>query len=246
MLDKMDVRQLWANVRSLTPALPYCVVPHDNASEAGLLTFRSQPSASHSTLPPREDLRSKSRKLQVNGDITLLEEDLDGNDRERSVDCTEDSSLPKSRPGWIDGVYFCAKASALLLLLNLILIATAAGLSSKYPHAESPSTSKVIYEGSCIVSNRWNTALHLIVNILSTCILAASNYCMQTLVAPTRDEIDAFHEKRRWLDIGSASIRNLFAIPRDRLGLWVILFLTATPFHLLYEFTARAPKINQT
>ncbi|KAE8134430.1 hypothetical protein BDV38DRAFT_255458, partial [Aspergillus pseudotamarii] len=58
---------------------------------------------------------------------------------------------------------------------------------------------------------------------------------MQTLVAPTRDEIDLFHAKRRWLEIGGSSFRNLFAIPLSRLGLWLILLLTATPFHLLYN-----------
>lgn len=38
----------------------------------------------------------------------------------------------------------------------------------------------------------------------------------------------------RWLDIGGASIRNLFVIGRDRLALWVVLLITATLFHLLY------------
>ncbi|KAF5855729.1 hypothetical protein ETB97_008565 [Aspergillus alliaceus] len=39
----------------------------------------------------------------------------------------------------------------------------------------------------------------------------------------------------RWLDVGSASVKNLFAIGRDRLGLWVVLLVTTTPFHLLYN-----------
>ena len=58
---------------------------------------------------------------------------------------------------------------------------------------------------------------------------------MQTLVAPTREEIDASHAKRRWLDVGGQSIRNLSAISNARLGLRVVLCITAIPFHLLYE-----------
>lgn len=57
---------------------------------------------------------------------------------------------------------------------------------------------------------------------------------MQTLVAPTRDEINVAHAKRRWLDVGGSSFRTLFAIPYARLGLWIVLLLTATPFHLVY------------
>lgn len=59
---------------------------------------------------------------------------------------------------------------------------------------------------------------------------------MQTLVAPTREEIDEFHVRGRWLDIGSASVKNLLAIGRGRLVLWVVLLITTTPFHLLYVF----------
>lgn len=58
---------------------------------------------------------------------------------------------------------------------------------------------------------------------------------MQTLVAPTRSEIDIYHAKLRCLHIGGSSLKNLFAISYTQLGLWLILLLTATPFHLLYE-----------
>ncbi|KAF4760760.1 hypothetical protein HAV15_006242 [Penicillium sp. str.  len=95
-----------------------------------------------------------------------------------------------------------------------------------------PLPRAVIYQSSCTLSNRWDIALHLTINILGTSILAASNYCMQTLVAPTREEIDEFHVRGRWLDIGSASVKNLLAIGRGRLVLWVVLLITTTPFHL--------------
>lgn len=146
---------------------------------------------------------------------------------------TSTSTPIKRKAQWIDGVYMCAKAGTVVFLLNLIFIAVAAGLASRFPDNHAFGSSAVIYRGSCGVCKRWDTALHLIINVLSTCILAASNYCMQTLVAPTREEVDAHHAEWKWLDIGSASVNNLFAIEKSRLGLWLVLLFTATPFHLM-------------
>lgn len=84
------------------------------------------------------------------------------------------------------------------------------------------------------MTSQWSTALHLIINILSTGILAASNYCMQTLVAPTREDIDASHARGKWLDIGTPSLGNLKVTPKHRVALWLVLWITATPFHLMY------------
>ncbi|KAJ5772463.1 hypothetical protein N7520_002992 [Penicillium odoratum] len=110
-----------------------------------------------------------------------------------------------------------------------------AGLATRYPANGTWSTSAVIYQGDCGIIKRWDFAAHLIINVLGTCILAASNYCMQTLVAPTREEVDAAHACGRWLDIGGASVKNLRAIGRNRLILWIILMLTASLFHLMYN-----------
>lgn len=143
----------------------------------------------------------------------------------------ESSNPPK--PHWINGVLLCAKASAVMLLLNLIFIAVAAGLSNRNPENGGFSSIQVMYQGSCALSKRWNIALHLIINVLSTGILGASNYCMQSLVAPSREEVDKYHAQGRWLDIGSSSVRNLFVIGRPRLSLWLVLLVTGTPFHLL-------------
>ncbi|CAG8889269.1 unnamed protein product [Penicillium egyptiacum] len=145
----------------------------------------------------------------------------------------ESSNPPK--PHWINGVLLCAKASAVMLLLNLIFIAVAAGLSNRNPENGGFSSIQVMYQGSCALSKRWNIALHLIINVLSTGILGASNYCMQSLVAPSREEVDKYHAQGRWLDIGSSSVRNLFVIGRPRLSLWLVLLITGTPFHLLYN-----------
>ncbi|OJJ42781.1 hypothetical protein ASPZODRAFT_76111 [Penicilliopsis zonata CBS 506.65] len=140
-------------------------------------------------------------------------------------------------PKWFRGVYLCAKASTVIFLLNTTLIAVAAGLARRYPSEGDFASSLVFYEGSCEVSKRWDVILHWAINFLSTVILAASNYCMQTLVAPTREEVDAQHVKYQWLDIGSASIRNLFIVGRYQFTLWLVLLMTTTPFHLFLTTT---------
>lgn len=74
-----------------------------------------------------------------------------------------------------------------------------------------------IYQGDCSQTEKISTGLHVVINLLSTLLLGASNLCMQLLAAPTRSEIDKAHEKFVWLDTGVPSIRNLRCIGRERL-----------------------------
>ncbi|KAJ5722880.1 hypothetical protein N7488_000915 [Penicillium malachiteum] len=136
------------------------------------------------------------------------------------------------RHKWIDGIYVCARIGVGVLVINLIFTIVAAVIANR--NSGGSFVAAPLYWGDCAVTQRWEFSLHLIINILSTCMLAASNYCMQTLVAPTREEVDASHARGEWLDIGRASMRNLGSIGGYRLGLWMILITTATPFHLLY------------
>ena len=87
--------------------------------------------------------------------------------------------------------------------------------------------------GSCDKTKKITLWVDLAINILSTILLSASNNCTQLLSAPTREDIDKAHAKRRWLDIGVPSVRNLSLIPRWRVILWALLFLSSIPFHLL-------------
>lgn len=59
-----------------------------------------------------------------------------------------------------------------------------------------------LFHGKCNTSGMLSSTLHLGINILSSILLGASNLAMQLLSAPTREEIDAAHSKREWLDIG--------------------------------------------
>jgi hypothetical protein len=90
-----------------------------------------------------------------------------------------------------------------------------------------------MYQGSCKKARSMDTWVHALINIFSTCLLAASNYCMQYLSAPTRSEVDNMHKRRRWMDIGIPSVHNLKSIPRSRVALWGILAITSLSIHLL-------------
>lgn len=91
----------------------------------------------------------------------------------------------------------------------------------------------VIYEGSCSVTKKLDTWLHLLINLLSTGMLMASNYCMQLQAAPSRENIDRAHANNEWLDIGVPSIRNLWWISNWRRASWVLLGLSSLPIHLM-------------
>ena len=77
--------------------------------------------------------------------------------------------------------------------------------------------------------------LHLGINLLSTILLGASNYTMQCLSAPTRDEINNAHQQRISCDIGIPSVRNLGRISRRRRILWWMTALSSIPLHFLYN-----------
>lgn len=146
------------------------------------------------------------------------------------------SQAPRSRvqkvfgsrfTGWRFGVLNFAIWASIVFLLNLI--ATIWG---------STTTNKgkgIILQGDCVYVKRLNSALHALINILSTILLSGSNYSMQTLSAPTRNEIDNAHNSTpaTWLDIGVPGVRNLKYISRQRKILWFLLGLSSLPLHLL-------------
>lgn len=117
--------------------------------------------------------------------------------------------------------------SVLVLIANLIL--------TILPISKGSTTNGIgtIYEGDCGSIRKWNTVLHLGINILSTILLSASNFCMQLLVAPIRSEIDRAHGEQAWMDIGIPSLRNLGYINWKRKVVWVLLALSSGTLHLL-------------
>ena len=132
--------------------------------------------------------------------------------------------------GWHTGVLTCATSAVVVLFINIGLTIYAA-TNPKYRMERGVGT---LYEGSCDKSRTLGLWLHLGINALSTLLLSGSNYTQQCLAAPTRREIDAAHARRRWMDIGVPSFRNLFKIKRERALLWIAIGFTSIPLHLLY------------
>ena len=131
--------------------------------------------------------------------------------------------------GWRVGVSWCAGATATVLLINVIATISA---SAKYG---TPNGIGTLQDGKCDKAKKVSLWLHFVINALSTTLLAASNYCMQCLSAPTREEVDKAHRKGKFLDIGVPSVRNLFHISRLRRLLWWLLAISGIPLHLLYN-----------
>lgn len=127
--------------------------------------------------------------------------------------------------GWRSGAINCALSVTVVFLLNVALTA--------YGNSNLRDRDGVIVDGDCERTRKLNSYLHLLINILSSIMLSASNYCMQCLSAPTRREVDLAHAKGLSLDIGIPSIRNLKHISKKRVILWFLLGASSLPLHLL-------------
>ncbi|KAF5382399.1 hypothetical protein D9757_009779 [Collybiopsis confluens] len=135
------------------------------------------------------------------------------------------SQLPT---GWRFGAWLATFQAWLVLLANIFILIWSAMESGG-------SAIGIVFQGDCDKVAQYSTGIHLVINVLSTMLLGASNYMMQTLCAPTRDDIDRAHEKGIWLDIGLQSIRNLRYINRVKRDLWIALAISSIPLHLLYN-----------
>ena len=168
-----------------------------------------------------------------------------GRSKSSSMELPLDSKFTREQPnsvssvwkpvwytGWHTGVLGCATSVMVVLLINVgltIYVATNAEMTRE-------SGIRTLYEGSCDKSRTIGLWLHLGINILSTLLLSGSNYTQQCLAAPTRSEIDVAHARRRWMDIGVPSVRNLLRIKAERRYLWIAIGITSIPLHLLCAF----------
>lgn len=134
----------------------------------------------------------------------------------------------KERQKWRTSLYMFVALACAVLLINTGFLLWA---------IRSRGTTNgvgVLYEASCEATKRANIGVHLLINVLSSALLGASNYCMQCLSAPTRPEVDRAHRKGSWLDIGIPSLRNVVSLSfgkRKKLCWW-ILALSSFPLHL--------------
>ena len=127
------------------------------------------------------------------------------------------------------------RSRALGLQLGIAFLVFVANLSLTIyalVHFGSRDGVGLLYTGDCNTVKQLDRWLHLLINVLSTTLLSASNYCMQLQAAPTRQELDASHKRGDWMDIGILSLRNLRYISRDRQIIWALLALSSLPIHL--------------
>lgn len=124
-----------------------------------------------------------------------------------------------------------ALAGVLILLVNVITLAVMYGRFQVADHAIT------FFAGSCRTASSVTVVSHLIINILSTILLAASNFSMQCLSSPTREEVDAAHSKKRWLNIGTPTLRNLYFVSKKKALLWMILGVSSFPLHMFWNST---------
>lgn len=141
------------------------------------------------------------------------------------------SFLAKLPSGYRFTLFGGALGCLLTLIVNLGITIWALKLPA-VDGADNPGR-RVLHEGSCRTSQTLDTALHVIINILSTVLLASSNYGIQCLSAPTRTQVDEAHKSGSWLDIGILSVRNICKLPVKQRVLWLLLVLSSVPLHLL-------------
>lgn len=133
--------------------------------------------------------------------------------------------------GWHLGTILSFSCTIIVFVLNLTLTVWVS-TKSKYKVQNGLGT---LFQGSCARTRQLNVWIHLLVNILGTLLLSGSNYCMQVLISPTRQEVDCAHEKRIWIHIGIPSLRNLRHIATERTAMWTMLLLSSMPLHLFYN-----------
>lgn len=137
----------------------------------------------------------------------------------------KDEKKRRSFTGWRGGVLAAATSAGLVLLVNLVFTIWAATKS------KSGVNIGVIWEAPCQTIHTANLWIHIVLNILGTVLLGSSNYTMQCLSSPTRNEVDVAHSVGSYLDIGLPSFRNLKGWRKK--SLFGLLIVSTLPLHFL-------------
>lgn len=123
------------------------------------------------------------------------------------------------------------------ILVSIVFLVLTLSHAFLVARSGDPTGYHVIHSGSCAGNSvgRLNTLLHLLINILSSLVLASTNFFMQVLNAPSREELDSAHGQGSWLDIGVPSPRNVFKVSLFKTTMWILFFLSSIPIHLLFN-----------
>lgn len=137
------------------------------------------------------------------------------------------SDLRRHFTGWRGGVAYNTLLALLILvvgIVNLVLVVTRTG---KF------SGQLAIYAGDCATATRINIGVHVVINVFTVVLLAGANYVFQVLTSPTRAEVSEAHDRKRWLDIGVTSLRNLVHVSRFRAALGAVTLLVAIAIQVM-------------
>ncbi|KAB5554515.1 hypothetical protein GE09DRAFT_964056 [Coniochaeta sp. 2T2.1] len=131
--------------------------------------------------------------------------------------------------GWKGGIALNVLLGLMILVAGFVCLIYAAGKVSL------STNESVIFSGSCTTAKSINTGVHALINVFVVVLVAGGNYVFQVLSSPTRDEVDAAHAKKKWLDIGIPSFRNLARISRGRAFLAILMLLVAVATQIMYN-----------
>ncbi|KAI6352151.1 hypothetical protein MCOR25_009535 [Pyricularia grisea] len=133
--------------------------------------------------------------------------------------------------GWRrTGIYNLLLACTCALVLSILLF-----FSVSWQEQHSILGTSPIYRGRCKHTSRLSIIFHLLLNIISTGILASSDFFMQVVTSPSRPEINAAHEYLRSVDIGFQSLRNVQWLSGTKKICWLLLLLSSVPIHLFFN-----------
>lgn len=131
--------------------------------------------------------------------------------------------------GWRLGVFLGVCLSSAVLCGNIILLFVG------FRYTGYNNGIGILAQGRSDSMARMSTVYHILINLLSTLLLCASNYSMQVLCSPTREDIDRAHADGTYLDVGVLSPRNISFMKGSRASSWYILLVTSISLHLLYR-----------
>lgn len=132
--------------------------------------------------------------------------------------------------GWRSGSIMCCTLVGLCLCFNIVFTVY---VTSKFPVNDEGIGDFGVQSCTSVLSA--TSKIHIVINLLATMLVGASNYNMQCLTAPTRRDVNAAHKRGSYLDVGIQSVRNLRFIPLWKSCLWFLLLISTLPLHLLWN-----------
>ncbi|RAR13599.1 carboxypeptidase s1 [Stemphylium lycopersici] len=199
-------------------------VPLPSSTSSGLSRIRRGSEQEASTYRYSDDIstqgsQSESFHALLSPAESVRKHSRDNDPLFKPVNGKNQNRLPVKRrfpTGWRTGALASLVGAVSILIFNLI-ITIWVGSS---PNLETDGAVGTLFMGSCTTVRRINIWIHLLVNVLA---------------APNRTEVDRAHAQRRWLHIGVPNLRNLWYIRKQRCVLYLALFLSSVPLHLLFN-----------